>query len=69
MLVLTRAKNEAIMIGSEVKITVVEIRGLKVRIGIEAPEGVSIHRQEIYLEIQNNRAEDGLSIRPFYVVS
>lgn len=48
MLVLMRKRNESIFIeGRRIKIMVVEIRGDKVRIGIEAPEGVSIHREEV----------------------
>ena len=49
MLVLSRQKNESIVIGNQVvKITVVEIRGDKVRLGIEAPKEISVHRQEVY---------------------
>lgn len=47
MLVLSRKKQEAIVINHNVKITVVEIRGDKVRLGIEAPKEVSVHRQEV----------------------
>ncbi len=52
MLVLTRKKNESIVIGDNIEITVVDIQGDQVRIGINAPKNVSIHRKEIYLEIQ-----------------
>ncbi|SFI35344.1 carbon storage regulator CsrA [Planctomicrobium piriforme] len=48
MLVLSRKKNESIVIDERIVITVVEIRGDKVRLGIEAPRDVAIHRQEIY---------------------
>lgn len=48
MLVLSRKINETIMIGDEVTITVVDIRGDKVRLGINAPKSVPVHRQEIY---------------------
>jgi carbon storage regulator len=47
MLVLSRKKNERIVIGEHVRITVVDIRGDKVRIGIDAPKDVVVHRQEI----------------------
>ena len=48
MLVLSRKKSESIVISENIVITIVEIRGDKVRIGIEAPKDVSIHRQEVY---------------------
>lgn len=48
MLVLSRKKNEAIVIADEIVITVVEIRGDKVRLGIQAPKDVPVHRQEIH---------------------
>jgi carbon storage regulator len=48
MLVLSRKKNESIIINNDVVITVVEIRGDKVRLGIVAPKDVSVHRQEVY---------------------
>lgn len=52
MLVLSRRKEEVINIGDDIKLTIVEIRGDKVRIGIDAPKHVQVHRQEIYLAIQ-----------------
>lgn len=48
MLVLSRQKNESIMIGEGVTIVVVDIRGDKVRLGIEAPKETSVHRREVY---------------------
>ena len=48
MLVLTRKKNESVVIGHNVSVTVVEIRGDKVRLGIVAPKEVPVHRQEVY---------------------
>ena len=48
MLVLSRKKNEVILIGDNIKITVVDIRGDKVRLGIEAPTEIPVHRQEVY---------------------
>ena len=58
MLVLSRKKNESVIINDNITIVVVEIRGDKVRLGIEAPKDVSVHRKEIYDAIQSaNRAE------------
>jgi carbon storage regulator len=51
MLVLSRKKNETIVINGNITITVVQIRGDKVRIGIEAPEEMSVHREEIQQQI------------------
>lgn len=48
MLVLSRKQDEKIVIGNSITITIVEVRGDKVRIGIEAPRDVTVHRQEIY---------------------
>lgn len=48
MLVLSRKKNESIVINNDITITVVEIRGDKVRLGIVAPKEVPVHRQEVY---------------------
>lgn len=48
MLVLSRKKNEALVISDKIKIVVVEIRGDKVRLGVEAPSDVPVHRQEVY---------------------
>lgn len=57
MLVLSRGKGESIVIGDDVTIAVVEIRGDKVRLGIEAPKEVSVHRREVYDAI--HKAEGG----------
>lgn len=52
MLVLSRKRNESIVIDNRIKIFVVEIRGDKVRLGIEAPGNIPVHRQEIWAQIQ-----------------
>ena len=57
MLVLSRKKSERIIIDDSIKITVVEIRGDKVRLGIEAPSNVPVHREEVWLDI-NPQHED-----------
>lgn len=65
MLVLSRKKNEAIVINDDITIVVVEVRGDKVRLGIEAPQHVSVHRQEVYEAIQReNRRAAGLPAVP-----
>ncbi|MCC6226566.1 MAG: carbon storage regulator CsrA [Microthrixaceae bacterium] len=57
MLVLSRKVGESIVIGSEVTITVLEVRGDHARIGIQAPRSVSVHRQEVHDElVRTNRA-------------
>ena len=53
MLVLSRKKNESIIINDNITVTVIEIRGDKVRLGIEAPKHVTVHRREVYEAIQN----------------
>ncbi len=60
MLILTRKKGESIVIGDDIEITVLELEEDQVRIGINAPKNVSVHRKEIYLEIQaeNKRAAE-----------
>lgn len=55
MLVLSRKRNESIIIGDDVKITVVDVRGDKVRLGIEAPKDIPVHRMEIYEAIQRDK--------------
>ncbi len=56
MLVLSRKKNESIVINNDITIVVVEIRGDKVRLGVEAPKEVPVHRREIYDSIQRSAA-------------
>lgn len=53
MLVLSRKKDQGIVIGDNIELTIIEIQGDQVRIGIKAPKNVSIYRKEIFLEIQD----------------
>ena len=55
MLVLSRQKNESIIIGDDVEIVIVDVRGDKVRLGITAPKAVSVHRKEVYEAIQREK--------------
>ena len=57
MLILSRLKDESIIIGDDVEITIVDVRGDKVRLGINAPRSISVHRKEIYEAIQREKAE------------
>lgn len=59
MLVLSRKKNESIVINDDITVVVVDIRGDKVRLGVEAPKEVPVHRQEVYEAIK--RSEDASS--------
>ncbi len=58
MLVLSRKKNESIVINNDITIVVVEIRGDKVRLGVEAPREVPVHRREVYDAIQRSQNAD-----------
>ncbi len=55
MLVLSRHRDEQIYIGDDIVVTVLEIRGDKVRLGIEAPQEVAVHRREVYEAIQREK--------------
>ncbi len=57
MLVLTRRVGETLVIGDEVTVTVLGVKGNQVRLGVNAPKEVSVHREEIYNRIQNEKAE------------
>ena len=59
MLVLSRHRDESIMIGDDVVITIVDIRGDKVRLGIEAPQNIPVHRQEVYEAIKRENQKAG----------
>jgi len=61
MLVLSRQKGESIMLGDDVEITIVDVRGDKVRLGINAPRSVSVHRKEVYQTIQKEKETNNAS--------
>ncbi|MEM6366318.1 MAG: carbon storage regulator CsrA [Planctomycetota bacterium] len=63
MLVLSRKKNESIVIDNDIRIVVVEIRGDKVRLGVEAPREVPVHRREVYDAIQRSNEAGQSSTR------
>jgi len=64
MLVLSRKKNESIVINNDIVVTVVEIRGDKVRLGIVAPKDVPVHREEVYEAIHGVKPGSTLAARP-----
>ncbi|HEU5115497.1 MAG TPA: carbon storage regulator CsrA [Isosphaeraceae bacterium] len=66
MLVLSRKKNESIIINDNITVTVVEIRGDKVRLGIDAPKDVTVHRREVYeaIQSQSRRGENSSPVSP-----
>ncbi len=57
MLVLSRQKDESIIIGDDVEVTIVDVRGNKVRLGITAPQNISVHRREVYEAIQREKGQ------------
>jgi carbon storage regulator len=59
MLILTRRVGETLMIGDEVSVTVLGVKGNQVRIGVSAPKDVTVHREEIYERIQQEKAQGG----------
>lgn len=59
MLILTRRVGETLIIGEDVQVTVLGIKGNQMRIGVKAPKDVSVHREEIFDRIRTERSEDG----------
>ena len=64
MLVLTRKTGESIVIGSDIRITVLEIQGRQIRLGIDAPTDVSVHRGEVYERIRKRTSAQQRVARP-----
>lgn len=59
MLILTRRVGETLMVGDDVTVTVLGVKGNQVRIGVNAPKEVAVHREEIYQRIQREKGGDG----------
>lgn len=57
MLALSRRCNESIMLGNDIEVTILEVKGDQVKVGIKAPKALPIYRKEIYLQIQQSNAE------------
>ncbi|MEJ2756528.1 MAG: carbon storage regulator CsrA [Gammaproteobacteria bacterium] len=62
MLILTRRQGETLMIGDEITVTVLSVKGNQVRIGVEAPKHVPVHRKEIWDRIQKEKADGDPSV-------
>lgn len=64
MLILTRRTGETLMVGHDVTVTVLGVQGNQVRIGVNAPSSVEVHREEVYERIQRERAGDASASPP-----
>jgi carbon storage regulator len=62
MLALSRKKNEALIVNNNVEITILEIKGDQVKIGINAPKEIPVYRKEVYLQIQNANKESAAEV-------
>lgn len=62
MLALSRKKDEAVIINDDIEITIIEIKGDQVKIGISAPKSVPIYRKEVYMQIQNANKQAAQSV-------
>jgi carbon storage regulator len=59
MLILTRRVNEKLMIGDNISVVILGVKGNQVRIGIKAPDDTFVHREEVYIRIQNEKKQNG----------
>ena len=59
MLILSRRPGQKIVIGENVEVTIVEVKGFQVRVGVTAPKSISVHREEIHARIARDRSEKG----------
>ena len=62
MLALARKENESIMIGNDIEITVLEIKGDQIKLGVKAPKSVPIYRKELYVQIQEENKQAGSAV-------